>query len=155
MEENPLCNFLDHSKEKIPIKSIYYCTSCNLRLCSKCIFIHNSNPNYSSHEIKQQNDLYEKWNKKIKEIEKKKKIINIYDEQAQKNMETKKKVFMENLNMVNNNFRNLIRENINKYKKIEEVKNEFEKKIKKKKEINYLLISFNSYTSIISFSRIS
>ena len=138
MDSNITCNFLDHSSSKVQIHSTHYCYTCELRLCSNCLLIHNSNPDYFTHNIEKINEKQIKWKQKLEEIEKNKPIINLNNKEGEENINSKKYTYGQNLNVLNNIFRNIVLDWYNKFNELDNIKNYIDNKIEKKEnDINY------------------
>ena len=139
MDSSNACNFLDHSSSKVPIHSTHYCHTCELRLCSNCLLIHNSNPDYFSHKIEKINEKQKKWKQKLDELEKNKPIMNLNNKEGEEIINSKKDTYAQNLNVLNNIFRNIVLDWYNKFNEFDNIKNDIDKKIEKKENnINYI-----------------
>ena len=126
-----LCNFIKHSpSDKESFISSYYCLTCSRNLCSECVIIHNSNPNYFNHKIENINPYYHKLKEKLEEINKNKNIININEEEGRNIANNKLTTFRNKLNELNNIFRNILKKKKKNYNEIENLKNNFENRNK-------------------------
>ena len=138
MDSNNTCNFLDHSSSKVPIHSTHYCHTCELRLCSNCLLIHNSNPDYFSHKIEKINENQNKWKQKLNELEKNKPIINLNNKEGKEIINSKKYTYGENLNVLNNMFRNMVFDWYKIFNEFDNIKKNIDTKMEKNENnINY------------------
>ena len=138
MDSKNTCNFLDHSSSKVPIHSTHYCHTCELRLCSNCLLIHNSNPDYFSHKIEKINENQNKWKQKLNELEKNKPIINLNNEEGKEIINSKKYTYGENLNVLNNSFRNMVFDWYKIFNEFDNIKKNIDTKMEKNENnINY------------------
>lgn len=137
MDTSNLCKFKDHSWEKVPIYITHFCLTCSLGFCRNCLLIHNSNPDYFSHKIVRINENEKNWKKKLEEIEKDKPIINMNNKEGEEIVNNKKDTYAQNLNGLNNVFRNIVLDWYNKYNELENIENYIDKQIENKENINY------------------
>ena len=120
----------NHCKEKIT----YFCLECNLKYCEECIKEINHNKEHQM--IKYPNENNKNLQKAINEymLNHKNKIINnndiLYNEQKIILYEKEKKIFMEQLDIIKNNYINKINT------KIQDIKNIIDKFKEKQKDIN-------------------
>jgi len=120
----------NHCKEKI----IYFCLECNLKYCEECLKEINHNKEHQI--IKYPNEKNQNLQKAINEymLNYKNKIINnndiLYNEQKIILYEKEKKIFLEQLDIVKNNYINKINT------KVQDIKNIIDKFKKKQENIN-------------------